>query len=100
MPWTFGAHPRIPPGSSEHPYTSSAPHALLHLALHTGPRGSQSLADSFARPLLGLHAFRAFGFPIPGGMVSSTVLTLVVLPAVYLIWRKWQVRKRWEATEG
>ncbi|NIW36048.1 MAG: hypothetical protein GWN32_05810 [Gemmatimonadetes bacterium] len=26
-------------------------------------------------------------------MVSSTVLTLVVIPSVYLIWRRWQVKR-------
>jgi Cu(I)/Ag(I) efflux system membrane protein CusA/SilA len=29
--------------------------------------------------------------PMVGGMVSSTVLTLVVIPAVYLLWRRGEV---------
>jgi len=28
-----------------------------------------------------------------GGMISSTVLTLVVLPAVYLLWRANEIKK-------
>lgn len=30
--------------------------------------------------------------PMVGGMVSSVILTLFVLPAIYLLWRVWQVR--------
>jgi hypothetical protein len=26
-----------------------------------------------------------------GGMVTATLLTLVVIPAIYLLWRGWQV---------
>ena len=29
--------------------------------------------------------------PMVGGMVSSTVLTLIVIPAVYSLWRERQV---------
>ncbi len=29
-----------------------------------------------------------------GGMVSATVLTLVVIPAVYVLWRRGQIEKR------
>jgi Cu(I)/Ag(I) efflux system membrane protein CusA/SilA len=28
--------------------------------------------------------------PMVGGMVSSAVLTLVVIPAVYALWREWE----------
>jgi Cu(I)/Ag(I) efflux system membrane protein CusA/SilA len=31
--------------------------------------------------------------PMVGGMVSSTVLTLVVIPAVYSLWREWQLQR-------
>jgi hypothetical protein len=30
-------------------------------------------------------------------MVSSTILTLVVIPAIYSLWREWEVRR---AAEG
>lgn len=32
--------------------------------------------------------------PMVGGMVSATVLTLVVIPAVYVLWRRGQIEKR------
>jgi Cu(I)/Ag(I) efflux system membrane protein CusA/SilA len=31
--------------------------------------------------------------PMVGGMVSATILTLLVIPAIYLIWRRWQVQR-------
>ena len=31
--------------------------------------------------------------PMVGGMVSSTVLTLVVIPAVYSLWKEWEPRR-------
>jgi Cu(I)/Ag(I) efflux system membrane protein CusA/SilA len=30
--------------------------------------------------------------PMVGGMVSSTLLTLVVIPAIYELWKGWRVR--------
>jgi Cu(I)/Ag(I) efflux system membrane protein CusA/SilA len=32
-----------------------------------------------------------------GGMISATVLTLVVIPAIYLVWRRFQVAREAEA---
>jgi Cu(I)/Ag(I) efflux system membrane protein CusA/SilA len=32
--------------------------------------------------------------PMVGGMVSSAVLTLVVIPAVYALWREWELSSR------
>jgi Cu(I)/Ag(I) efflux system membrane protein CusA/SilA len=37
--------------------------------------------------------------PMVGGMVTSTVLTLLVIPAIYLVWRRWQV-ERGDPTAG
>ena len=31
--------------------------------------------------------------PMVGGMVSSTVLTLVVIPAIYSLWKEYAVRR-------
>jgi Cu(I)/Ag(I) efflux system membrane protein CusA/SilA len=28
-----------------------------------------------------------------GGMVSSTLLTLIVIPAIYSLWKEWEVRR-------
>ncbi|MDP3773190.1 MAG: CusA/CzcA family heavy metal efflux RND transporter [Gemmatimonadales bacterium] len=36
---------------------------------------------------------RRIAAPMIGGMVSSTVLTLVVIPAIYLMWRKAELRR-------
>ena len=30
--------------------------------------------------------------PMVGGMISTLVLTLLVLPAVYFLWQKWLLR--------
>jgi hypothetical protein len=32
--------------------------------------------------------------PMVGGMVTATLLTMAVIPAIYLLWRRWQVRRR------
>ena len=40
----------------------------------------------------GADVMKRIAAPMVGGMVSATVLTLVLIPAVYLIWRRWQVR--------
>ena len=42
----------------------------------------------------GADVMKRIAAPMVGGMVSATVLTLVLIPAVYLIWRRWQVRHR------
>jgi len=36
---------------------------------------------------------RRIAAPMIGGMVSSTVLTLVVIPALYLVWRRAELRR-------
>ncbi|MBI4542106.1 MAG: efflux RND transporter permease subunit, partial [Gemmatimonadetes bacterium] len=41
---------------------------------------------------------RRIAAPMIGGMVSSTVLTLLVIPAIYLIWRRAELRRA--AAEG
>ncbi len=40
----------------------------------------------------GSEVMRRIAAPMVGGMVSATVLTLVVLPAVFLLWRKRQLK--------
>jgi Cu(I)/Ag(I) efflux system membrane protein CusA/SilA len=30
--------------------------------------------------------------PMVGGLVSSTLLTLIVLPAIYLLWKRFSLR--------
>jgi copper/silver efflux system protein len=41
----------------------------------------------------GADVMKRIAAPMVGGMVSSTVLTLVVIPAIYYLWRAWQVRR-------
>jgi Cu(I)/Ag(I) efflux system membrane protein CusA/SilA len=41
----------------------------------------------------GSDVMKRIAAPMVGGMVTTTVLTLLVIPAVYLIWRRWQVRR-------
>jgi len=37
--------------------------------------------------------------PMVGGLVSSAVLTLVIVPAVYYIWKSWELRKGFSKDE-
>jgi Cu(I)/Ag(I) efflux system membrane protein CusA/SilA len=41
----------------------------------------------------GASTMKRIAAPMVGGMVSSTVLTLVVIPAVYSLWREWQLER-------
>ncbi len=45
----------------------------------------------------GADVMKRIASPMVGGMITATALTLAVIPAVYLIWRRWQVRRRPEA---
>jgi Cu(I)/Ag(I) efflux system membrane protein CusA/SilA len=41
----------------------------------------------------GADVMKRIAAPMVGGMVTSTVLTLVVIPAIYYLWRAWQLRR-------
>ena len=41
----------------------------------------------------GADVMKRLASPMIGGMVSATVLTLIVIPSIYLLWRRWQVRR-------
>jgi len=41
----------------------------------------------------GARVMKRIAAPMIGGMVSSTVLTLILIPIVYEIWRAWQLRR-------
>ncbi|HYQ71439.1 MAG TPA: efflux RND transporter permease subunit, partial [Gammaproteobacteria bacterium] len=41
----------------------------------------------------GSEVMRRIAAPMVGGMISATVLTLVVIPAVFLIWKRRSVRE-------
>ncbi len=38
----------------------------------------------------GADVMKRIAAPMVGGMITSTALTLVVIPAIYLLWRDWQ----------
>jgi copper/silver efflux system protein len=42
----------------------------------------------------GSEVMRRIAAPMVGGMVSSTVLTLIVIPAIYALVKEWNLRKR------
>jgi Cu(I)/Ag(I) efflux system membrane protein CusA/SilA len=41
----------------------------------------------------GSEVMRRIAAPMIGGMVSSTLLTLIVIPAIYAIVKEWSLRK-------
>jgi Cu(I)/Ag(I) efflux system membrane protein CusA/SilA len=41
----------------------------------------------------GASVMKRIAAPMVGGMVSSTVLTLLVIPAIYSLWRQWEVQR-------
>jgi len=44
----------------------------------------------------GSSVMKRIAAPMVGGMVSSTVLTLIVIPAIYSLWKEWQLPRRAE----
>ena len=43
----------------------------------------------------GSDVMKRIAAPMVGGMVSSTVLTLVVIPAIYFLYKSWDKRGNW-----
>ena len=41
----------------------------------------------------GADLMKRIAAPMIGGMVTSTVLTLAVIPAIYALWRGWGMRR-------
>jgi copper/silver efflux system protein len=48
----------------------------------------------------GADVMKRIASPMVGGMVTATLLTLVVIPAIYLLWRSWEVEHRPAAEVG
>jgi Cu(I)/Ag(I) efflux system membrane protein CusA/SilA len=40
----------------------------------------------------GSEVMRRIAAPMVGGMVSATILTLAVIPAIFLVWQEWKLR--------
>ncbi len=47
----------------------------------------------------GSQVMKRIASPMVGGLVSSAVLTLVIVPAVYYIWKSWELRKGFSKDE-
>jgi Cu(I)/Ag(I) efflux system membrane protein CusA/SilA len=45
----------------------------------------------------GASVMKRIAAPMVGGMVSSAMLTLIVIPAVYALWREWELSRRVES---
>ena len=41
----------------------------------------------------GSEVMKRIAAPMVGGMVSSTILTLIVIPAIYALWKGWEVKR-------
>ena len=41
----------------------------------------------------GSEVMRRIAAPMVGGMISATILTLLVIPAAFLIWRRTQIKR-------
>ena len=41
----------------------------------------------------GADVMKRIAAPMVGGMISSTVLTLVVIPAIYSLWKQWELKR-------
>jgi len=41
----------------------------------------------------GADVMKRIAAPMVGGMVTSTLLTLIVIPAIYSLWKQWEVRR-------
>jgi Cu(I)/Ag(I) efflux system membrane protein CusA/SilA len=48
----------------------------------------------------GADVMKRIAAPMVGGMVSSTLLTLIVIPAIYSLWKESEVRRRGDITGG
>jgi len=48
----------------------------------------------------GARVMKRIAAPMVGGMVSATLLTLILIPIIYQIWRTWQLRKAEKKDSG
>lgn len=39
----------------------------------------------------GTRVMKRIAAPMVGGLVSSTIMTLVIIPVIYFVWRRWQI---------
>ena len=48
----------------------------------------------------GADVMKRIAAPMVGGMITSTVLTLVVIPAIYSLWKERELGRRVSASAG
>lgn len=48
-------------------------------------------------PIMWATVMNPIAAPMVGGMGPATLLTLVVVPALYALWPEWQLREAWAA---
>jgi Cu(I)/Ag(I) efflux system membrane protein CusA/SilA len=48
----------------------------------------------------GTRVMKRIAAPMVGGLVSSTLLTLIVLPVIYLLWKRFSLRKEFAVAEA
>ncbi len=48
----------------------------------------------------GADVMKRIAAPMVGGMVTSTILTLVVIPAIYSLWKEWAVNRHNDKGRG
>ena len=49
---------------------------------------------------IGSDVAKRIAAPLWGGLVSLTILVLLVIPAIYVIWRGFQLRHEFQASNG
>lgn len=42
----------------------------------------------------GSSVMKRIAAPMVGGLITDSILTLLILPAVYMIWKRWELRRR------
>ena len=47
----------------------------------------------------GSQIMKRIAAPMVGGLISSAVLTLIIIPAVYDIWKRWELKRAKKAKE-
>jgi len=48
----------------------------------------------------GSEVMQRIAAPMVGGLLSATVLTLLILPAIYMVWKTFEVRRRIQSEVG
>jgi len=69
--------------------------SIFDLSLQRGGEGS---IGELVNTLLSAPILSILGFTF-GQALLSTLLTLVIIPAVYEIWKRWEMRRAWQHTE-